>query len=63
MCIAALEQAGLPFEGQYPFFRSDRPCGITGLEVTYNPPAGADGTLLETVKVPAKDSDHTECVM
>jgi hypothetical protein len=31
--------------------------------VTYDPPAGANGTLLETVKIPAKDLEHTECDM
>jgi pimeloyl-ACP methyl ester carboxylesterase len=61
--IVALEPAGPPFEGQFPFPRPDRPWGITWLDVTYEPSAGPNATLLDKVTIPAKDANHTDCIM
>lgn len=61
--IVALEPTGPPFVSSKMFPGQDRAWGITHLEVTYEPSAGLDGSLLERVIVPAKDTLHSEGVM
>lgn len=61
--IVALEPAGPPFIGKPPYVGEPRPWGITYHEVAYEPPAGPNATLLETITVPAKDANHTECIL
>jgi pimeloyl-ACP methyl ester carboxylesterase len=61
--IVALEPGGPPFVGQFPYIGLFRPWGITYLDVAYEPSAGPNGTLIQTVTMPAKDVNHTECVM
>jgi pimeloyl-ACP methyl ester carboxylesterase len=60
--IIALEPAGPPFQGTPPFIGT-RTWGITYQEIAYDPPAGPNATLLERVRIPAKDADHTDCIL
>nr|A0A348HAY2.1 RecName: Full=Probable secreted lipase phiG; AltName: Full=Phomoidride biosynthesis cluster protein G; Flags: Precursor [fungal sp. ATCC 74256]BBG28504.1 putative hypothetical protein [fungal sp. ATCC 74256] len=61
--IVALEPAGPPFDQKYPYTGRARPWGITIGEIEYEPSAGPNATDLDTVIIPAKDQDHTECVL
>lgn len=61
--IVALEPGGPPFEGKPPFVGIPRLWGITYHEVSYEPSAGPNGTLLRTMRVPPKDVNSTECIM
>jgi pimeloyl-ACP methyl ester carboxylesterase len=60
--IVALEPAGPPFEGKAPF-TGTKVWGVTYLEVAYEPSIKHDASLLETVRVPAKDLNHTDCTL
>jgi pimeloyl-ACP methyl ester carboxylesterase len=60
--IVALEPSGPPFEGKAPSL-GDRPWGITVQEITYNPTAGPNATFLEKMTVPAKDTEHYDCIL
>jgi pimeloyl-ACP methyl ester carboxylesterase len=60
--IIALEPAGPPFGTTRPFL-GNRTWGITYQEITYNPPVGPNATLLERVHIPAKDVDHSDCIL
>ncbi|KAL1798108.1 hypothetical protein ACET3X_002145 [Alternaria dauci] len=61
--IVALEPAGPPFIGRIFATGAARPYGITELEVAYEPPAGPNASYIQTVVLPAKDANHSECIM
>lgn len=61
--IVALEPPGPPFENASPFEGRERTWGITDLEIEYEPTAGPNATLLETVTKPAIDDVHLECIL
>jgi pimeloyl-ACP methyl ester carboxylesterase len=61
--IVALEPGGPPFISRIIRSGPARPWGITELEVSYEPSAGFNATLLETTAIPAKDANHTKCIM
>ena len=61
--IVALEPAGPPFENRVANTGPTRPWGITDLEITYAPSAGANGSLLQRSRVSAQDADHIDCVL
>ncbi|KAI4934920.1 hypothetical protein J4E85_002782 [Alternaria conjuncta] len=61
--IVALEPAGPPFIGRIFGSGPARPFGITELEVAYEPSAGPNATYIQTVVVPAKDANSSECIM
>jgi pimeloyl-ACP methyl ester carboxylesterase len=61
--IVALEPAGPPFIGRIFGSGPARTYGITELEVAYEPPAGPNATHIHTVVLPAKDTNHSECIM
>ncbi|KAI4615272.1 hypothetical protein J4E83_006999 [Alternaria metachromatica] len=61
--IVALEPAGPPFIGRIFGSGPARPFGITELEVAYEPSAGPNATYIQTVVVPAKDVNSSECIM
>ncbi|KAH3913401.1 hypothetical protein HBI56_083980 [Parastagonospora nodorum] len=60
--IIALEPAGPPFDGRAPF-TGNKTWGITYEKVEYEPPIGNDSSLLDTVRVPAPDADHNDCIL
>ncbi|CAN9241589.1 unnamed protein product [Alternaria alternata] len=61
--IVALEPAGPPFIGRIFGSGPARPYGISELEVAYEPSAGPNATYIQTVVLPAKDANHSECIM
>ncbi|PSN59400.1 alpha/beta-hydrolase [Corynespora cassiicola Philippines] len=60
--IISLEPSGPPFLG-WPVPTPSRPWGLTNLAMEYEPPAGPNATYMETVTVPAKDANHTDCIL
>ena len=62
--IVALEPSGPPFLNAFPFSGRERTWGITDLEVVYEPPAGPNGSELNTVTMPAPPgSDLIKCIL
>ncbi|KAF2873048.1 Alpha/Beta hydrolase protein [Massariosphaeria phaeospora] len=61
--IIALEPTGPPFENVFPTRSFWRVWGITDLEIDYEPSTGVNGTALNTTRIPAIDSDHSECIL
>lgn len=61
--IVALEPSGPPFVNQIIASGPARRWGVTDLEVQYQPPAGPNATDVQTAVLPAKDENHTECVV
>lgn len=61
--IVALEPSGPPFINRVAASGPARPWGITELEVGYDPPAGPNATDIQKVVVPAKDANHTDCIL
>ncbi|KAI2480670.1 hypothetical protein Ptr902_07695 [Pyrenophora tritici-repentis] len=61
--IVALEPSGPPFVGKIYSTGPARPWGITDLEISYDPSAGPNATHIQTVVVPGKDVNHSECIM
>ncbi|KAH8722599.1 Alpha/Beta hydrolase protein [Phaeosphaeriaceae sp. PMI808] len=61
--IMSIEPNGPPFKLNKLAPGPDRPWGLTYYEIAYEPSAGSNATLLETVNVTAKDVDHNECIM
>jgi pimeloyl-ACP methyl ester carboxylesterase len=62
--IVALEPTGPPFIRRPPLGTEKvRPYGITEGAVAYEPDAGPDAALLETVTVPARDAEHCDAIL
>ncbi|KAF2269763.1 alpha/beta-hydrolase [Lojkania enalia] len=61
--IIAVEPPGPPFVNLSPSGASSRTWGITDLEIVYEPSAGPNATNLNTITVPPKDANHTECII
>jgi pimeloyl-ACP methyl ester carboxylesterase len=61
--IVSLEPVGAPFV-DYPWAQGTRKeFGITKIEIQYEPPAGPNGTYLQTVTRAPKDEEHDECLL
>lgn len=62
--LVQLEPSGPPFIFRPPIGNGPAfAFGLTDLEIGYEPPAGKNAELIETVVEPAIDADHTECIM
>lgn len=61
--IVALEPAGPPFINRVVVSGPARAWGVTDGEITYEPSAGPNATLIKTIVEPAKDKDHVDCIM
>jgi pimeloyl-ACP methyl ester carboxylesterase len=61
--IVALEPTSPPFDGPPLFPGKPRSWGLTYQEIVYEPSAGVDASLLDTVSVLAKDAQHSECIL
>lgn len=61
--IVALELAGPPFTAGFTGSAPIRAFGITHLEIAYEPPAGPNGSFIQTATIPAEDADHQECII
>lgn len=61
--LVTIEPAGPPFISYALFKGPQRPYGLTFQELTYEPTAGPNATLIDTVTIPAKDANHSACIM
>jgi pimeloyl-ACP methyl ester carboxylesterase len=61
--IVALEPGDAPFVPQFLSAGPGPAWGITYEEISYEPTAGSNGTLLTTVTVPSKASGKQECIL